>query len=267
MMRYDSYKHLLIEIENGVAQVTLNRPDHRNAIHRPMIEELRTIWPVLGSDPDVRSILLTGAGKAFCVGGDVKQMGDKEGDFGKGAGVADLSHNQKIIHGLLDLDKPVVCAINGDAVGLGASLALLCDITVAAEEARIGDTHVKVGLVAGDGGVLIWPLLLGINKAKECLMRGLLLSAHDAERMGLVNHVVPQGDCLAKAREIAQELADGASWAIRWTKLAINQTLKERANLSGFTALALEHITMHTADHREAALAFKEKRKPTFTGT
>ena len=134
-----------------------------------------------------------------------------------------------------------------------------------AEDARIGDTHVsRVGLVAGDGGTVIWPLIIGINKAKEFLIRGTLLKGKEAERIGLVNHVVPRADVLNKAREIAIELANGPTWAIRWTKLSINQIVKDRVNMLLEASMALEQVTFETADHKEATMSFKEKRKPKF---
>jgi enoyl-CoA hydratase/carnithine racemase len=264
MSRYESYRFLKIEVSNRVATVTLNRPEVRNAANGGMLDELRSIWIDLADDREVNAVVLTGAGESFCVGGDINQMAG--GDFGKEGEVVDFAQGLRMINGLLDLDKPIVCALNGDAVGLGASLALLCDIAVMAEEGRIGDPHVRMGLVAGDGGVLIWPLLMGVNRAKEYLMRGLLIKAVEAERLGLVNHVAPRAEVYPRALEIAQELADGATWAIRWTKLSINALLKERANLTQLSSLGLEHVAMHTQDHREAARAFKEKRKPQFTG-
>jgi enoyl-CoA hydratase/carnithine racemase len=175
--------------------------------------------------------------------------------------------SRRLVTRQLDLDKPIVCAINGDAVGLAATHALLSDISVMSEDARIGDSHVnKVGLVAGDGGTVIWPLLLGVNKAKEMLMRGTLLKGREAERIGLVNHCVPAAQVMDKAREIAQELADGPSWAIRWTKLSINQIVKDRVNHLLEASMALEQVTFETADHKEATRSFKEKRKPKFKG-
>ena len=168
----------------------------------------------------------------------------------------------------LDLDKPIICAINGDCVGLAATHALLCDIVVMSEDARIGDSHVnKAGLVAGDGSAVIWPLLVGVNKAKEFLLRGTLLKGPEAERIGLVNHCVPAAEVLAKAQAIAQELADGPTWAIRWTKLSINQILKERVNHLLEASMALEQVTFATADHQEATSSFKETRKPKFGGS
>jgi enoyl-CoA hydratase/carnithine racemase len=174
---------------------------------------------------------------------------------------------RRIITRLLDIDKPTICAINGDAVGLAATIALLCDITVASQTARIGDTHVsRVGLVAGDGGTVIWPLLVGVSRAKEFLMRGTLINGAEAERIGLVNHAVPKDDVLATAREIALELSHGPAWAIRWTKLSVNQVLKQRLNLMLEASWALETVSADTDDHREATRAFAERRKPRFTG-
>ncbi len=142
----------------------------------------------------------------------------------------------------------------------------MCDVTVASEAARIGDPHARIGLVAGDGGAAIWPLLVGISRAKEFLMRGSLIKGKDAERIGLVNYALPAEQVLPKATEIAQELADGATWAIRWTKLSVNRILKQNMHMILDASMALEHETMHMEDHREATKAFAEKRKPSFTG-
>src|SRR5262249_54329677 len=150
------------------------------------------------------------------------------GDVLEEGEVHDPMISRRLVNRQLELDKPIVAAINGDCIGLAATIALMCDITVMAEDARIGDSHVnKVGLVAGDGGTVIWPLLIGINKAKEYLLRGTLLKGKEAERIGLVNHVKPAGEVVDFARAIAQELADGPSWAIRWTKLSMNQIVKD----------------------------------------
>jgi enoyl-CoA hydratase/carnithine racemase len=268
MQRYATYEHIRVEVADKVAVVTLNRPDARNAINQRFIHELRTIWDDLADDKAVNAVLLTGAGKYFSVGGDVKAMAVRPGgDVLEEGEVHDPMISRRLVKRLLELDKPIVCAINGDAIGLAATIALLCDVTVAAEDARIGDTHVsRVGLVAGDGGTVIWPLLVGVSKAKEFLMRGTLLTGAEGERIGLVNHAVPRSEVVAKARAIAQELANGPTWAIRWTKLSINTIVKERVNLLLEASMSLEQVTFETADHREATRAFAEKRKPAFTG-
>ena len=266
MSRYAEYRALKVEVANKVATVALNRPEARNAINQRLIRELRTIWDDLADDPAVNAVLVTGAGSIFSVGGDVKAMSERPGgDVLEEGEVHDPMISRRLVNRLLELDKPIVAAINGDCIGLAATIALLCDISVMSEDARIGDSHVnKVGLVAGDGGTVIWPLLIGVNKAKEFLLRGLLVKGREAERLGLVNHCKPAGEVLDYARAIAQELADGPSWAIRWTKLSINQVVKDRANRLLEASMALEQVTFDTADHREATRAFKERRTPTF---
>jgi enoyl-CoA hydratase len=266
MSRYAEYECLKIEVENRVATLTLNRPEARNAINQRLIRELRRIWDDLADDPAVNVVLLTGAGKYFSVGGDVKAMSERPGgDVLEEGEVHDPMVGRRLVNRQLELDKPIVAAINGDCIGLAATHALLCDITVMSEDARIGDSHVnKAGLVAGDGGTVIWPLLVGVNKAKEYLMRGTLIKGREAERIGLVNHCVPAAEVMGAARAIAQELADGPSWAIRWTKLSINQIIKDRANRLLEASMALEQVTFATGDHREATRSFKEKRKPKF---
>jgi len=268
MSRYAKYHDLKVEVASKVATVTLNRPEARNAINQRLIRELRTIWDDLADDMSVNVVLLTGAGQWFSVGGDVKAMSERPGgDVLEEGEVHDPMISRRLVTRQLDLDKPIVCAINGDCIGLAATHALLSDITVMSEDARIGDSHVnKVGLVAGDGGTVIWPLLVGVSKAKEFLMRGTLMKGREAERIGLVNHCVPAAEVMSTARAIAQELADGPSWAIRWTKLSINQIVKERVNHLLEASMALEQVTFETADHKEATRAFKEKRKPKFGG-
>ena len=169
MSRYAKYECLKVEVADKVATVTLNRPQARNAINQKLIRELRTIWDDLADDHAVNVVVLTGAGEFFSVGGDVKAMSERPGgDVLEEGEVHDPMISRRGVTRQLELDKPIIAAINGDAIGLAATHALLSDITVMAEDARIGDTHVsRVGLVAGDGGTVIWPLLIGINKAKE----------------------------------------------------------------------------------------------------
>ena len=167
---------------------------------------------------------------------------------------------------MLEVEQPIIGAINGDAVGAGATLALFCDIIVMAQTARIGDPHVRVGLSAGGGGAVIWPLLIGPARAKEFLMRGHLINGTEAARIGLVNHAVPANQVMDTALDISRELADGPTWAIRWSKLAVNKWLKEQVNLILDASLAYEMISMQTEDHKEATRAFSEKRKPKFRG-
>jgi len=270
MWDYSEYAHIKIEVADRIATVTLNRPDALNAVTSRMHHELENVWLDLGSDRDVNAIILTGAGRAFCAGADLRGVGSgeltagkaKRGRFDRGAIVA--ANGRRIIENMLDVEQPIIGAINGDAIGLGATLALLCDIIVVSEKARFADTHVKIGVVAGDGGAVIWPLLIGPHRAKEFLMRGNFINGAEAGRIGMVNYALPPEEVAAKAQALAQELADGPTWAIRWSKLAVNKWLKEQANLIMDTGLAYEMMTFKTKDHKEAIKAFMEKRKPDF---
>lgn len=267
MADYGKYKCIKVEKDNKLATVTFNRPEALNAVNGDLHDELEHIWMDLANDEEINAILLTGAGKAFSAGGDVKAMASRWGtEEGRRWTLTIASAGRRIIQNMLDVEQPIIAAVNGDAMGLGANIALLSDVIVANESARVADTHVKVGIVAGDSGAVIWPLLVGPARAKEYLMRGTFINGADAAKMGLVNYAVPADQVLPKAKEIARELADGPTWAIRWTKLSVNKWLKQQVNLILDTSIAYEMVTFYTEDHREAATAFAEKRKPVFKG-
>jgi len=173
---------------------------------------------------------------------------------------------KQMIWDLLDVPLPIVAAVNGPAIGLGASLALLCDVIWMAENATIADPHVLVGIVAGDGGAAIWPLAVGPARAKEYLLTGDAVPAVEAERMGLVNHVVPDSELQTAALDFATRLAQGAPLAVQYTKQAVNKVIKNALNTAFDTSTALEIVTFQSDDHREALAAIKEKRKPEFHG-
>ena len=165
---------------------------------------------------------------------------------------------------LLEVDVPIVAAVNGD--GLGATIPLFCDAVVIAEGARLADTHVRMGLVAGDGGVVIWPWLVGMARAKEYLLTGDWIDGKEAERIGLVNYAVPRDQVMPKAMEIARKLARNAPLAVRWTKYSVNKILRDHVNLALDSSMFLEAATMSSEDLAEAAQAFYEKRQPRFKG-
>ncbi len=269
-MDYSAYEFLKVEVAERVATLTINRPDRLNAVNGPLHHELEQVWIDLAADGDVNAIIFTGAGRAFCAGGDIKGMA--EGGFvdsakkgkGRGRGPITAANGRRLVENMLDVEQPIIGAINGDAIGLGATLALLSDIIVVSEKARFADTHVKVGVVAGDGGAVIWPLLVGPHRAKEFLMRGNFINGAEAGRIGMVNYAVAPEQVMAKAQELAQELADGPTFAIRWSKLAVNKWLKTQANLIMDAGLAYEMMTFKTWHHEEAVKAFIEKRKPNF---
>lgn len=248
---------------DGVGLLTLNRPESLNAMGGQVMPLLARLLEQCAHDPGVRAVVLTGAGRAFCAGGDVKEMGS--GPDPRPGGIFDSGARQ-LVAKMLSVEHPIVGALNGDAVGLGATLALLCDVIFMADTARIGDTHVRVGLVPGDGGAVIWPLLVGPSRAKEYLMTGDLIPAAEAERIGLVNHVVPADKVLEEALAFAGRLANGPSLAIRFTKLSVQRMVQRNVLNSLDMSLALEAMTGHSRDYSEATTAFSEKRRPNFEG-
>jgi enoyl-CoA hydratase len=259
------YQTIATELEGRILKVTLNRPDRMNALDIVMHEELGELFGRIERDEDVDIVVLTGAGKAFCVGADFSQMEEnlERGGYEDGhPGLLDGS--ARMARSILAVRQPMIAAVNGHAIGLGATLALFCDIVFMGEGARIGDPHVKAGIVAGDGGPVLWPMLVGVNRAKEYLMTGDLLSAAEAERIGLVNYVVPGEDLQDAGMAMAHRLANGAQIAIRFNKRLVNKELEDRVNRIYDLALALEGLTFETADHREAVQAFLEKRDPVF---
>jgi len=173
---------------------------------------------------------------------------------------------KEIVFGQLDLDKPLICRLNGHATGLGASLALLCDIVIAQVNAKIGDPHVPVGLVAGDGGALIWPQLVGYAKARHYLFTGELMTAAEAERIGLITKVVPEAELDAAVYGLAERLAALPRKALQWTKVVTNLPLKALFQAHFDAGVAYESMSNLTVDHQEAVAAFREKRKPVFAG-
>ncbi len=265
MADYSRFKALIAEREDKVLVLTLNRPDRLNAVDPPMHAELEEFFAQLATDKEVNAVVITGAGRAFCAGGDVKGMAARTGSRMENA-LADGAGARRLLSRLIEIQQPIIAAVNGDAIGLGATIALFCDVVIAAENARFADPHVKVGLVAGDGGAIIWPLLVGVNRAKELLITGDLVPAREAERIGLVNHVVPIEELLPRAKELAHRLANGPILAIKWTKASVNKLVRERLNNILSTSVALEELSMLTEDHKEASTAFAEKRPPKFVG-
>ena len=264
---YSRYQYLSILCDSGIATLMLNQAENRNAIHAEMHAELEHVWLDLQADPQVNVIVLTGAGKIFSAGGDITRMVNRFGtEEAWRFALATRASTKRLFQNILEVEKPIIAAINGDAVGLGATLALFADSKVISETAKFGDSHVKVGLVAGDGGAVIWPILVGPNRAKEFLMRGKLMSGADAQAMGLVNHAYPAEQVLEEAMKIARELNALPPLAVRWTKLSVNKWIKQQLNLILDASIAYEMLSINSQDHHEAAKAFLEKRPPVFKG-
>ncbi len=242
--------------------ITFNRPEAMNAVNLEMHEELAPVFQFAAADPHSDIVLVTGAGRAFSAGGDLDHIANT-------AAHPELFDNEarlakRILFTLLDIEKPVICRMNGHAVGLGATLALMCDVIFAAEEAKIGDPHVNLGLVAGDGGAAIWTQRIGLARAKEFLLTGELLSGKRAAEIGLVNHALPAAELDAAVDAFCQKLLNGAADAIRWTKVVMNLELKRIAHAVLDAGIAYESLSVRTADHREGVQALKERRKPQF---
>ena len=264
-MDHTGYEHLLIERQGAVLRVSLNAPAQLNAIGFAMESELLRLFQDLRQDRATAVVILTGEGRAFSAGGDLNHSLDLIGDTALIKEEFDLA--RRFVNALLEVEQPIICRLNGDAIGLGATLALFCDLIVAADTARIGDPHVRVGLVAGDGGAVIWPLLIGYARAKQYLLGGELIGAREAQQMGLINFCVPPAELDVTVDRWAQRWANGARNAIQWTKATLNLGLKEQAARMLDAGLAYEMTSLQSKDHLEAVHAFQEKRKPQFTGS
>jgi len=263
-MDFKSYECIEFHRDGRILTIALNRPEQRNAVNGRLHFELSRVFSDVQRDTESDVVILTGNGSAFCAGGDIDWMQshiDHPPEFERV-----MREGKDIPYSQLDLEKPLICKLNGHATGLGASLALLCDIVIASEEAKIGDPHVSVGLVAGDGGAFIWPQLVGYAKAKKYLLTGELMSATEAERIGLVTEVVPRAKLDETVDKLAQHLVSGATKAIRWTKIAATIPLRQLFHSYFDAGVAYEGMSNLTEDHAEAVKAFRERRKPVFTG-
>lgn len=257
-----SYETILLARKGRLLTITMNRPDAMNAVNLAMHDELAAVFKFAVADPHSDIVVLTGAGRAFSAGGDLDHIA-------RNAAQPELFDHEvevakEIILSMLDLDKPLICRMNGHAVGLGATLALVCDIVFAADTAKIGDPHVGIGLVAGDGGAAIWPARIGFGRAKEYLLTGELLTAKRAEEIGLVNYALPAAVLDETLDAFVERMLHAPSFAVRATKKVLNIEIKRIFNDVLGPGLELEKQSVRTADHREAIQALKEKRKPVF---
>jgi enoyl-CoA hydratase len=253
-------KAIALERKGRLLTITLNRPETLNAVNREMHEELIDVFNFAALDEHSDVVVLTGAGRAFSAGGDLEHIAQNAANpelFDH-----DVRLAKRIVFAMLDLDKPLICRLNGHAVGLGATLALFCDVIFATENAKIGDPHVAIGLVAGDGGAAIWPQRIGFTRAKEYLLTGELLTARQAEQFGLINHCLPAAELDAAVDAFCERLLKGSRNAIRWTKVLTNLELKRIATAVMDAGIAYEAVSVRSAEHREGVKALLEKRKP-----
>jgi len=262
---YEGYQTLAVSRADKILTITLNRPEVRNATNGLMHQEFIRLFAEVRTDPETNVVILTGAGeKAFSAGGDIETLREYFTD--QAGWAASMVEAKAILEGLVSIDQPVIGRINGDAIGLGATIALFCDITIAVDTARIADPHVGVGLVAGDGGSVIWPLLIGYAKAKRYLFTGDIITGKEAAEIGLVSESVPREQLDERVNALATRIANGATVAIRGTKAAVNMDLRQRLAALIDGHLGFETVSHLTQDHIEALNAFKERRAPNFTG-
>jgi enoyl-CoA hydratase len=261
-MEYKDYQHLEFEQKgNGILLISLNRPDKLNATNKRLHWELTKIWQTIDDDADTRVAVITGKGRAFSAGGDLEIVKENAGNFDAVANV--MKEASQIVYNIINMEKPLISAINGVAVGAGLAVALMADISIMAEDARITDGHIRLGVGAGDHAAIIWPILCGMAKAKYYLLTCDFIDGKEADRIGLVSMSCPADQVLPKALEAAEKLALGPQMAIRWTKRAMNNWLR-MAGPTFDASLAFEMLNFFDKDVMEGYNALKEKRAPVF---
>jgi enoyl-CoA hydratase len=259
---YDDFEHLRVEHRpGGVLVVTIDRPEVLNAANPRLHRELSEIWQVIDADDEVAASVITGAGSAFSAGGDFEMIEAMTTD--QAAVVEQWNDARAIVEEMLSSVKPIVSAINGVAIGAGLAVALLADVSIIGESARLSDGHVRLGVAAGDHAAILWPLLCGMAKAKYYLLTGEFIDAAEAERIGLVTRCVADGDVLVEALSIAERLAGGSATAVQWTKRALNRWMSLSAPIFG-ESLALEMLGFLGDDAKEGLAAVRERRLPEF---
>lgn len=261
------YKDIIYTKEQGIATITLNRPDRRNAFSPEMSESISKAVEDATKDDEVRVLIITGRGQAFCAGADVKAMAENLSQPGREEGEGELKAGHVSLPLLLHkFEKPVIAAINGVAVGGGLDLALSCDIRIASDRARFAEVFIRRGLIPAMGGIFFLPRLVGIDRACQLIWTGDMIDAKEAERIGLVTMVVPHEELESATGELAEKLAKGPPLAIKKAKRAIYEglTMDLQSTLEYVASAAKE--LRQTEDHKEGARAFVEKREPVFKG-
>ncbi|MGW3305129.1 enoyl-CoA hydratase/isomerase family protein [Streptomyces sp. NPDC001073] len=255
-------------VAGGVAYLTLNRPEALNAITPAQRDVLIGLLGDASADPAIRAVVLTGTGRGFCAGADLRGGGASTGAERVAGDVARMIRlgAQRLIAAVLDCEKPVIAAVNGTAAGLGAHLALACDLVLAAESARFIEVFVRRGLVPDGGGAYLLPRLVGPQRAKELMFFGDALTAPEAERLGLVNRVVPDEELEKTAREWAERLAAGPTRALALTKQLVNASLDSDRTTAFAAEATAQEINMTTEDAQEGVASFVERRSPEYRG-
>lgn len=263
-MLHERYARLRPQLDSsGVLELVLDVPTKLNAVGAELHRDLANVWRDVDADPEVRCVLLRAEGKAFSAGGEIQWVQQLADDFA--ARARGFRETRDLVHNMVNCCKPTVSAINGVAVGAGLALALLTDIAIAGKSAVLLDGHTRIGVAAGDHGVLTWPILCGLARAKYHLLLCERVDGATAERIGLVAQCVEDAELLPRAREIAQRLAKGSPTALRWSKHALNHWL--RMALPAFdSSAAMEFLSFSGPDAQEGIAAIRERREPNFTG-
>jgi enoyl-CoA hydratase len=261
---YERYRYLRFDRRGKVLTVTMDNPPVNAASHE-LHDELSYVFDDVERDPECDVVVLTGAGRAFSAGGDFEGMLKACGDDRRRAAMIERAPH--IVRSMLAMSKPLIARVNGHAMGLGATLALLADVAIAVDSAKFADSHVKVALSAGDGGALLWPLLIGYARARHYLLTGEAIAAPEAVAVGLIHQAVPAEQLDAAVATYVDRLLALPALAVRATKRTVNMALRQQAEALADGHAALEHLTLASADHREAVHAIIEKRVPVFRGT
>lgn len=251
-----------LAVENGIATVTLDRPEKMNALSEEMYADMARIFEEVQADEAVRAVILTGAGKAFCSGSDVGGMANVDVLSNR----ARMKRRHRMITNLVNIEKPVIAAVNGACVGIGFSIALACDLIVASDNAKFSQIFKKIGLAPDGGSIFFLVQHLGIARAKELVYSARMLPAEEAHAWGMVTKVVPQGELPAAANTMARELADSATYALGLAKKMFQSMYTPTLEALLETELLSQATARLTDDHKEGLAAFAEKRKPEFRG-
>ena len=261
-LEYSDYTHILFEKRDpNILWITLNRPEVLNAADARLHTEFVELWATIDADPEVNVAVITGAGRGFSAGGDLDWVQSMSKDYDEI--IRTLNEARDLVYNQINCDTPIISAINGPAVGAGLVVALLADISIAAENARLADGHVRMGVAAGDHSAIVWPLLVGMAKAKYYLMTSDFVSGPEAERIGLVSLCVPNDELHAKAMAVATDLATGPRHAIKFTKRALNQWLLQAGPIFDHS-LALEMLGFFSDDMLAGVEGLRQRKRPTY---
>lgn len=265
-MANHEFRDIIYRKGEGFATIAFNRPERLNALGGAMAEETQQALADAASDREVRVVIITGEGRAFCAGADVRNLTERAGEASAFDRRQEIASAQSTVRAIRAVEKPIIAAVNGPAAGGGCDFALACDIRIAADTARFGEVFARIGLFPGTGGCYLLPRVVGVAKALELIWSGETIDAEEALRIGLVAAVVPAGRLMDETRRFAQKFVDGPPLAIALAKAALYRGLDMSMDNALSYAATAESITLTSEDHKEGTRAFLEKRRPVFRG-